>query len=107
MSSMTPGSDDDAHKDELELDHSDGEPEGISTTNGHIDGGNEDVVLLNDDPIDDQPQLTGDEHPEDTSELGLTSENGRQIAAPPRPRGLGVLDDGGSIPDDSPSVQVS
>lgn len=106
MSSMTPGSDDDAHKDELELDHSEKEPESISATNGNVEDGNEDTVLLNDDPIDDETELEGDDHPEDTSELGH-SENSRPIPAAPRlSRELGTLDDGGSIPDDSPSVHV-
>lgn len=108
MSSMTTGSDDDAHKDELELDHSDAE-ERVST-NGHI-GEDEDAVALNDDPIDDEPQLEGDiqDHEDgDASEFGLdlVSGNARPIPTPSS-RDLGVLDDSGSIPDDSPSVQVS
>jgi hypothetical protein len=93
---MTQGSDDEAHKDELDLeDHSDsGSEQTLSAANGLV-GLTEPAAVDDDDLIEHESVDTAAEiqNQEDTSELGQTEQ-------------LGLLEDSPSIPDDSPSVQV-
>jgi hypothetical protein len=100
---MTQGSDDEAHKDELDLnDHSDSGSElTISAANGLV-GLDEPAAVDDDDLIEHESVDTAVtasataaeiQSQEDISELGQSEQ-------------LGLLEDSPSIPDDSPSVQV-
>ncbi|KAL1956890.1 hypothetical protein VTO42DRAFT_6738 [Malbranchea cinnamomea] len=110
MSSITQGSDNDAYKDELELDNSDGEQGDLSAANGHPDQRDGDAVVFNVNPIADDVTLDrGGQSQAETSELDLPPEDAHPSPTPLQSniKELEVSDDAGSIPDDSPSVQGS
>src|SRR5436190_7828828 len=106
MSSMIEGSDNGAREDELELDHS-GDEQLSPTQNGLIDE-DEHVANASQVPLLDDEQLSvtnsRDQARPESSTLVEDGSEGPSLAH--QNRTLGSVDDTGSIPDDSPSVQV-